>query len=148
MQQTQLQLRHLTQDDHQAIVSLWSRTGLKSVRPTGRDSQEAFATQAASGVQEIFGLMDDQRLIAVIVVTHDGRKGWLNRLAVDREFRGQGLARHLIREAETWLAEQGIEVWAALIEDYNPVSLELFRSEGYITHDDIIYLSKRPDPGA
>jgi ribosomal protein S18 acetylase RimI-like enzyme len=148
MQQSEFQLRHLAPDDHQAIVSLWQRTGLKSVRLSGRDSQEAMVTQAASGVQEIIGLVDDQRLIAVIVATHDGRKGWLNRLAVDPDYRGQGLARRLIREAQTWLTKQSIDVWAALIEDHNDVSVQLFRSEGYTVHDDIIYLSKRTEPCA
>ena len=148
MQPAQFQLSYLTPDDHQAILSLWHQTGLKSIRPLGRDSREAMEHQAASGVQAILGLLDKRRLIAVIVVTHDGRKGWLNRLAVDADYRGQGLARRLIREAEDWLSDQGIDVWAALIEDYNNSSLELFRSDGYTVHDDIIYLSKRPDPGA
>ena len=148
MSEAQFQLCHLTPDDHQAIMSLWLQTGLQSIRPTGRDSQVAMEQQSTSGVQTIMGLRDQQQLIAVIVVTHDGRKGWLNRLAVDADYRGRGLARRLIQEAELWLSDQGIDVWAALIEDYNDPSLKLFCSEGYVVHNDIIYLSKRPDPGA
>jgi len=136
--------RTLTLDDHEAILDLWQRSGLPSIRPLGRDSHNAMADQFATGVQHIIGLEEGDRLVALIVATHDGRKGWLNRLAVDPAYRHRGLARRLIASAEEWLALQGIIVWAVLIEDNNPSSLQLFQSEGYQLSPDILYLSKRP----
>ncbi|HUW15275.1 MAG TPA: GNAT family N-acetyltransferase [Anaerolineae bacterium] len=136
--------RPLTLDDYDAILDLWRRSGLTSIRPEGRDSRPAFARQFASGVQHIIGLEDGDRLLATIVATHDGRKGWLNRLVVDESHRRQGLARRLIIAAEQWLAAQGVDVWAVLIEDDNDPSLQLFQSAGYILARDILYLSKRP----
>ena len=136
--------RALMLDDHEAMLDLWHRSGLSSIRPQGRDSLAAFARQIASGVQQTIGLEDDGRLVAIIVATHDGRKGWLNRLAVDHAYRGRGLARHVIKAAEGWLATRDILVWAVLIEDDNETSIQLFESAGYVPAPHILYLSKRP----
>lgn len=84
------------------------------------------------------------RLIGVVMVSHDGRKGWINRLAVDPAYRRQGLGARLIAAAEKELHDQGIEVIAAFIEAENEPSLNLFQEEGYLLAREIFYLSKRP----
>jgi ribosomal protein S18 acetylase RimI-like enzyme len=134
-------LRRLTVDDYDAILALWQRAGLDSIRPQGRDSREAFADQLARG-QVVLGLEDAGRLVAGVVITDDTRKGWINRLAVEPDYRRQGLAARLVAEAERELRARGIQVYAALIEDENVASLSLFQREGYKTHD-IYYVSKR-----
>ena len=134
-------LRHLTVDDYDAILALWQKAGLDSIRPQGRDSREAFADQLAHG-QVVLGLEDAGRLLACIVITDDTRKGWINRLAVDPDYRRQSLAARLIVEAEQALREKGIHVFAALIEHENIASLNLFQREGYKTHN-VMYISKR-----
>jgi len=137
-----LQTVRLGAEHHAEIVALWRRAGLH-VRPDGRDSLEAFRQQMAVGVQTPIGLRDGQHLVAVVLATHDGRKGWINRLAVDPAYRRRGLALHLIRLCEEHFRSLGIEVWAALIEDWNQASLALFRAAGYHLHDDITYVSRR-----
>jgi N-acetylglutamate synthase len=134
-------LRRLTVDDYDAILALWQRAGLDTIRPQGRDSREAFADQLARG-QVVLGLEDAGRLVAGVVITDDTRKGWINRLAVEPDYRRQGLAARLVAEAERELRARGIQVFAALIEDENVASLSLFQREGYKTHD-IYYVSKR-----
>jgi GNAT superfamily N-acetyltransferase len=146
MSTDQYEQRILALSDYQAILDLWRRAGLTSIRPHGRDSYEAFARQFASGVQHIIGLLHDSRLVGAIVATHDGRKGWLNRLAIDPRYRRQGLGRLLIAAAEEWLSSQGLDIWAVLIEEDSQPSLELFQSQGYVLGRDILYLSKRLDP--
>jgi ribosomal protein S18 acetylase RimI-like enzyme len=140
-------LRRLTVDDYDAIIALWQRAGLHSLRSQGRDSREAFAAQLARG-QVVLGLNDAEtgKLVACVVITDDARKGWINRLAVDPDYRRQGLAARLMAEAENDLRARGFHVFAALIEDDNAASLSLFQREGYKTHD-IVYVSKRDGEG-
>ncbi len=137
----------LNSDDYAEILALWTRAGL-SVRPEGRDSAAAFARQMASGSQRVIGLRDGGRLVAVAVLTHDGRKGWINRLAVEATRRRRGLAAQLLAEAERWFTEDvGLDVWAALIETENRASQALFQSVGYRQHE-LVYVSKRTRPEA
>ncbi len=132
----------LSPEHYAEVLDLWRRAGL-SVRPEGRDAPEAFARQQHRGLQRVVGLRDGPRLVAVVVLTHDGRKGWINRLAVDPAYRRQGLAATLIAEAERWFTQDvGLEVWAALIEGDNLASQAFFDAAGY-RHHDIVYVSKR-----
>jgi N-acetylglutamate synthase len=137
----------LTSSDYVEILDLWRRAGLP-VRAEGRDAPAAFARQLAHGTQRVVGLRAGSTLLAVVVLTHDGRKGWINRLAVDPGYRHRGLARNLIAEAERWFGETlGLEVWAALIEDENRQSQAVFDRLGYGRHN-LVYVSKRTRPEA
>jgi ribosomal protein S18 acetylase RimI-like enzyme len=135
------QIVYLTTHHHAEIVDLWQRAGLH-IRPEGRDSAEAFAQQMASGVQTPIGLREGERLVGVVLATHDSRKGWINRLAVDPAYRRQGLGLELIRLCEEHFRGLGIDVWAALIENWNEASLALLRKAGYLSHD-VTYVSRR-----
>jgi N-acetylglutamate synthase len=140
--QVQAGLCDLGAGDYPAIVELWRRAGLH-IRLTGRDSAESFASQMAAGSQRVIGLCAGDTLVGVAVLTHDGRKGWINRLAVDPAYRHQGLAQSLLAESERWFREVvGLGVWSALIESQNRASLALFAKAGYQTYD-LVYASKR-----
>jgi len=137
-------IRSLTLEDYDALLALWRRAGLHSLRPRGRDSREAIARQLSSGVQTILGLEVEGRLVGAVVATHDSRKGWINRLAVDPDFRRRGYGMRLIQAAEEVLRAQGMQVIAALVESDNPASFALFRKAGYVEIDPgIHYLTKR-----
>jgi ribosomal protein S18 acetylase RimI-like enzyme len=83
-----------------------------------------------------------------VVATDDGRKGWINRLAVSPEARRGGIAKALVGAAEAVLAARGILIISCLIEGENEPSLGLFASLGYARQDDIVYHARRLDPEA
>jgi len=143
----QITLHDLGTDEYDEILLLWQRAGLP-VHPQGRDAPDRFARQMADRRQRVVGLRANAKLIAVVVLTHDGRKGWLNRLAVDPAYRRRGLAGRLVAEAERWFVEdQRLEIWAALIEGANRDSQALFAALDYLRHD-VVYVSKRTRPEA
>jgi len=135
-------LRCLTIDDHAAILALWQRAGLHSIRPEGRDSRSEFEKQFSGG-QIAIGLEEDDRLIGVVIVTNDTRKGWINRLAIDPDYRRKGYGEQLVHASEDVLHEAGIHLIAAFIEEGNVASLTLFEKLGYATHQHLYYVSKR-----
>jgi ribosomal protein S18 acetylase RimI-like enzyme len=142
-------IRELGLDDYDRLMALWQRAGLHSLKPQGRDSREAVARQLASGVQTILGLEVERELVGAVTATHDSRKGWINRLAVEPACRRQGYGARLIAAAEEVLRDQGIRVIAALVESDNLGSLTLFRKMGYVDAGrGIHYLSKRESDDA
>ena len=149
MQEGKPRIRQLGLDDYDELLALWQRAGLHSLRPRGRDSRASLARQLASGVQTILGAEVDGQLVGAVVATHDSRKGWINRLAVDPDHRRQGHGARLIAAAEKALREQGIPVIAALVESGNIASLALFQKTGYVEIDTgIHYLTKRDSDDA
>lgn len=137
-----LEIRELELRDYEELLALWERAGL-SYRPQGRDSRAAIAEQLERDPQLFLGAFKGGKLVGAVVGSDDGRKGWINRLAVDPDHRRQGVARELIAEAERRLRARGRRIIAVLIEDWNDVSLKLFQECGYILDRSILYLSKR-----
>lgn len=129
--------------DHARLLTLWEAAGL-GIRSKGRDSLAAFTRQQQGGQQTVLGIESDEgELVGALIVTHDGRKGWLNRLAVHPDYRRRGIAKDLIAAGEAWLKAQGITIIAALIEPENEISMALFAAAGYIPYDGIHYVTKR-----
>jgi len=137
----------LSVEDYDRIMDLWRRSGLDSLRPDGRDSREAFSRQQREG-QIVLGLETEGSLIGVVVATHDTRKGWVNRLAIDPDHHRRGHGTLLLRAAEEELRRRGMRIIATLAEDWNDASLALLKKEGYHLDSEILYLTKREWPGA
>jgi len=138
-----MEIRSLTDAEYDAVVDLWKRAGLP-FKPRGRDSREHLSNELSNNPDLFIGAYEDGQLVGVIVGTDDGRKGWINRLAVIPEHRRKGVARALIESCEEALKKRGRRIICTLVED-NLESLELFKKVGYLKHDDIFYLSKRED---
>jgi GNAT superfamily N-acetyltransferase len=135
-------IRHLDSSDYDNLIDLWTRCGL-SYRPKGRDSREAMRGEFRRMDTGLFGMFDENRMIGAVIGTSNGRKGWINRLAIDPDYRGRELAGYLIKEAENFLHDLGIKVIAALIEDFNTPSMSAFTKAGYSCDPKINYFSKR-----
>ena len=143
-----VRIREFLIEDYDRVMELWAEGGLP-LKPKGRDSRENIARQIE--MPNVLFLVaeggEGGRVIGTVMATHDGRKGWINRLAVDAALRKQGLGARLVREAERRLEALGMDILACLIEDDNAVSMEVFEKLGYMKHPEIIYFAKRKYPG-
>lgn len=137
-----VKIRQLTPDDYDGIIGLWERAGLPA-KPKGRDSHKELSKQMKQNPDFFLGAEAKGKLVGIIVASSDGRKGYLNRIAVDPDCRGQGIAQRLTLAAEDALRGKGIKVITLLIERDNIPSIQLAHKLGYIQHPDIIYFSKR-----
>ena len=101
-----MQIRSVTPADHAALLALWQRS--EGIRLRADDDYQPFCRYLArnpglSLLAESHGVV-----IAGLLVGHDGRRGYLQHLAVDRPWRGRGLATRLLDEALLRLRAQGI----------------------------------------
>ncbi|HEX7393200.1 MAG TPA: GNAT family N-acetyltransferase [Thermoplasmata archaeon] len=139
---TGLRIRPLRKDELTLMLDVWTRAGLP-YRPRGRDSMSNLARQLKQNPESFIGAFVDGDLIGVTIISDDGRKGWINRLAVVPEGRGRGIARRLIRYSEDLLRKRGRRLFCVQIESYNKSSMELFKKAGYSKEEDILYFTKR-----
>ena len=134
-------------EDYDALMTLWDDAQLP-YRPKGRDRRDKIEHQLKQGNTVFLVAEIDGRLVGSILGTNDGRKGWINRLAVTPEFRRQDIAGRLVAEVESKLSQLGIEIVACLIEEQNTTSMQVFERLGYEKATDIVYLSKRKNVDA
>ncbi len=143
-----LEIRGFRIEDYDRVMALWTEGGLP-LKPRGRDSRENVVRQI--GLPNVCFLVAEEskggRVIGTVLATHDGRKGWINRLAVDPSVRRKGIGAKLVGAAESWLESQGMDILACLIEEDNAVSMAVFEKLGYKKHPEIIYFAKRKYPG-
>ncbi|HYT18116.1 MAG TPA: GNAT family N-acetyltransferase [Thermoplasmata archaeon] len=123
-------IRPLRQSDYDAMIALFRVCGMNP-KTEGRDSIRSFTAQLRRNVDSYLGAFDGDRLVGTVLGTHDTRKGWINRLAVDPRYRRRAIAARLVRRCERVLQKKGLEMFAALIEPENEESAAFFRSQGY-----------------
>ena len=140
-----IHIRRLRLADYDAIIRLLRVCGLNP-RMKGRESRTSIAAQLRTPRNRYLGAFEGARLVGTVFGTHDGRKGWINRLAVHPDYRRRHLARRLVRICERGLREQGIQVFAALIEPDNVASEAVFRGLGYEI-DPMLYARRKIHPG-
>ncbi|MCD6136393.1 GNAT family N-acetyltransferase, partial [Candidatus Bipolaricaulota bacterium] len=94
-----ISLRPLTIDDYDGLRDLWQEAGLP-YRPNGRDTRENISSQIEGECSIYLAAEENGQLVGAILGTHDGRKGWLNRMAVAPDHRKRGIAAMLVRAVE------------------------------------------------
>jgi ribosomal protein S18 acetylase RimI-like enzyme len=129
-------------EDYFDVINLWKESKLP-FKPKGRDSYNNIKFELEKDTSIFLLLENNNKIIGSIFGTHDGRKGWINRLAISPKFQRKGLATKLCLNLESIFLKMNINIISCLIEEYNANSLIFFRKIGYIKHDDIYYLSKR-----
>ena len=136
-------IRRLTIDDYDEMVRVWSISGLP-FKPNGRERRDFIEREITHDCCAFFGMFDGDRMVGVTIAQYDGRRGWINRLAIDPDYRGQGFALELVRAGEEFLHQYGETLVCALIEEENGPSMSLFEKAGFVCLNEIKYWSKRP----
>jgi GNAT superfamily N-acetyltransferase len=133
--------RFLGEEDLPQIHGIWAEAGLP-FHPEGRDSLEAMTRELHETRNFLLGAFEGGALVGVALGTDEGRKGWINRLAVKPTHRRRGLALALVHRCEEEFSRRGMGLVCALVEDYNGPSMALMGDSGFVRRDDIHYFRK------
>ena len=72
---------------------------------------------------------------------YDGRRGWVNHLAVSTQYKGQGIGTRLLVEMERRLQEKGCVKVNLLIKPTNATVQDFYQRLGY-QRDELIFMEK------
>jgi ribosomal protein S18 acetylase RimI-like enzyme len=137
-------IRRAKLEDYEALLALWKVCG-SSIEPAGRESKDAFQRQLHRFSDLYLVATTADRIVGVVLGTHDERKGWISRLAVHPDHRRRGIAAALVTSCDTAIRSHDINIVTALVESQNRASAELFRRLGY--GDDIpVNYFRKPNP--
>lgn len=115
-------------EDFAAVVALWNACGL---HPSRSDTPESLARKLERDPDLFLVVEEGGRLVASILGSYDGRRGWINRLAVAPDLRGRAVGRKLVEIVEQRLAARGCDKVNLLIEPDNRAVIDYYDRLGY-----------------
>jgi ribosomal protein S18 acetylase RimI-like enzyme len=96
----------MTIEDYDEAVQLWQNTEWISLSDTDARESMKLLLDRNPGLSLV--VHDGDELIGTILCSHDGRRGYLHHLAVDKRYRRQGIGSDLVQRCLTGLAKEGI----------------------------------------
>ncbi len=133
-----MRIREFRASDYKQVVSLWE----SSVLEIGRsDSLESLRRQSERDADLFLVAEENGSIVGVVLGRWEGRRGWINRLAVVPDLRHQDIGTLLVAEVEKRLKTKGCEKINLLIESNNSGVQEFYKKLGY-SRDNLIFMEK------
>lgn len=126
-------------DDEKTVIDLWRKCGLLAPQ---NDPHEDIA--AKMGFQPDLFLVGeaDGQITASVMAGYEGHRGWINYLAVDPDFQGQGYGRAIMEEAENKLRDLGCMKINLQVRHSNLKATAFYESIGF-SDDEVVSFGKR-----
>ncbi|HEX2249486.1 MAG TPA: GNAT family N-acetyltransferase [Gemmatimonadales bacterium] len=131
--------------DYEEAMALWRATEGLTLRDV--DNREAVLSYLAQNPHLCFVARDADVLVGAVLAGTDGRRGYLQHLAVARSHRGQGLGRALAERTIEALRASGIEKCHLMIRHENATARAFWKHLGWTVRDDVVLMSHAA-PGA
>jgi ribosomal protein S18 acetylase RimI-like enzyme len=132
-----MQIRQYRASDYVDVVGLWTDCGVEtSLGDEAEDLANLLHPQLF-----IVGA-EDGALVATLLATFDGRRGWLHHLAVAPAYRHRGRATELVLDMERRLRALGCRKVNLLIEPGNAGVERFYRTVGY-SRDSLLFMERR-----
>ncbi|MFS4437214.1 GNAT family acetyltransferase [Paracoccaceae bacterium GXU_MW_L88] len=117
------------------IALLWEACGL--TRPWNDPARDiSYCLERPES--ELFIVSQDGAIIGTVMTGADGHRGWVYYLAIAETHRGQGLARRLMREAESWLTARGVWRLNLMVRQDNIAIRDFYDRLGFRTSDVVV----------
>ena len=134
-----MRIREFKLEDYDEAAKLWKESGL-IIRPG--DELEGIKLKLERDPDLFLIAEEDDRILGVVMGAWDGRRGWINHLAVRPEYQRKGIGTVLIHELEKRLTGKGAKKVNAQIYQWNQKSVDFFKALGYKVHSDLVMIGK------
>jgi ribosomal protein S18 acetylase RimI-like enzyme len=134
-----MDIRTMTIEDYDSVVALLSATN--GVRLRGTDSREAIARYLDRNPGLSFVAFIEGVVVGCVMCGHDGRRGYLQHLAVSPDCRRRGIGSALVGACLGKLADLGILKTHIDVLIENQQAHDFWRRRGWQRRDDIFRYS-------
>jgi ribosomal protein S18 acetylase RimI-like enzyme len=140
-----IEIAHFLPADYDEGMALWCNTEGLTLREA--DSREAIIHYLARNPGLSFVARDEVRLVGAVLAGTDGRRGYLQHLAVAPSHRGRGLGRALAGRAVEALRAFGIAKCHLMVRQENAPARAFWKHLGWAERADVTLMS-HADPTA
>jgi len=133
-----LVISDLSPDEIPAAIAIWKEAGLLRL---WNDPRADAALALRHPGSTILAARREAKLVATVMVGHDGHRGWVYYLAVAPAFRRQGVGTMLLRSAEQWCRARGVPKLQLMVRSENVEVASFYAALGY-DKSDVVVLAK------
>ncbi len=130
-----LEIRPMEIKDYEAVTRIWNESEGLTMRDS--DSRESIASYLARNPGMSFVAVLRGEIVGGVLVGTDGRRGYLQHLAVSPSHRGQGIGRLLVFAAVDGLKQEGIEKTHLFVHTVNVAAQNFYEGLGWFARDEI-----------
>ena len=135
-----IEIREMMLADYDAVLILWqSSTGLVLSAADSRDSIQRFL-ERNPGLSYV--ALDGDQIVGAVLCSHDGRRGYIDQLAVCQSHRRQGIGRALVSRCLYNLIQVGIRDLRLFVMDDNLEAQEFWKKLGWTERIKLITMAK------
>ena len=131
--------RNMQISDYDSVIALWRDCDGVSLRDA--DSSAGIDKYLQRNPALSFVAQQDSEIVGTIMAGHDGKRGYIQHLAVANEARGQGIASHLVRLCLEALKLQGIEKSHVHVLGDNEAGRKFWSGRGWFHRSEIVMYS-------
>ncbi|MGR5175129.1 GNAT family N-acetyltransferase [Vibrio parahaemolyticus] len=115
--------------DYDNVMALWQQTEHMLIREA--DSQENIMLYLDKNPNMSFVAQQHGKIIGAVLAGTDGRRGYLQHLAVDSEHRGQRIGKSLVEKVTQSFAQIGISKTHLFVNTDNEQAQQFYQSMGW-----------------
>ncbi len=135
----EIRILPMTMADYEEAMALWQATEGMGLRPADAPEHVARYLERNPGLS--FVAREGGRLVGAVLCGHDGRRGYLQHLAVDRAYRRQGIGRALVAHALDALRNVHINKCHLFVIKGNAPAVGFWKRVGWHVRDDLVTMS-------
>jgi N-acetylglutamate synthase len=119
----------MTLDRYDELLDFWSK--IEGIRVSDDDKYENLRIYLERNPDSNFIVLHNDKIIATIKCSDDGRKGFLHHMAVDPEYRKMGIAKELVDKCLDILRKKGMRQTRLFVLDSNKEALKFWKHIGF-----------------
>ncbi len=90
-----------------------------------------------------FVAREGAQLVGVVLCSHDGRRGYIDQLAVKKSYRRQGIGRSLVARCLFHLMRLGIRRWNLFVVEDNQKAIAFWQALGWAERVELVTMSRQ-----
>ncbi|MDE1226168.1 GNAT family N-acetyltransferase [Vibrio aestuarianus] len=130
-----VKIREMDIADYDDVIRLWGQTEGMSLRDA--DSKESINNYLIRNPKLSFVAVSANEIVGAVLVGTDGRRGYLQHLAVSSNYRGKNLGRELVNQAISALANVGVPKTHLFVYNENVNAQQFYEKLGWFPRDEV-----------
>jgi ribosomal protein S18 acetylase RimI-like enzyme len=130
-----IQISEMTAADCDEVVSFWQQQ--EGIGLNESDTPDAIVAYLNRNPGMSFIVRDGGQIVAAVLCSHDGRRGYLHHLAVNPTHRRRGIGRSLVQRCLNRLHQEKIPKCNIFLFDQNSEGKEFWEAVGFKNRTDL-----------